>query len=151
MFGVEDSLVSTVGLLSGISIAGVANHTIIMTGLVLIFVEAISMGAGSFLSESSAELYEHQKDSELSRSYTDALIMFCSYLVAGFVPLLPYLLLPSEQAFLGSIGVSLMLLLVLGIINAEVSRTSVWKSVLRMVLVGGAAILIGSAVGGVFG
>ena len=49
VFGVEDSLVSTVGLLSGISIAGVTNKTIIMTGVILIFVEAVSMGAGSFL------------------------------------------------------------------------------------------------------
>lgn len=151
VFGVEDSLVSTVGLLSGISIAGVANQTIIMTGVVLIFVEAISMGAGSFLSESSAELYEHQKDSALSRSYMDALVMFISYLVSGFIPLLPYLFLSSSQAFLGSIAVSLVALLVLGIASARLSHTSTTKGVLRMVLVGGAAIAIGSIVGRLFG
>ena len=55
IFGVEDSLVSTVGLLSGIAIADVPGHTIFLTGVVLIFVEAFSMAAGTFLSEYSAE------------------------------------------------------------------------------------------------
>jgi VIT1/CCC1 family predicted Fe2+/Mn2+ transporter len=43
IFGVEDSLVSTVGLLSGVAVAGVASRTILLTGVVLIFVEAFSM------------------------------------------------------------------------------------------------------------
>ena len=53
----EDSLVSTVGLLSGVAVANVPMTTILLTGLILIFVEAISMAAGSFLSEYSAEGY----------------------------------------------------------------------------------------------
>lgn len=55
VFGVEDSLVSTVGLLSGLAIAGAARGTIILSGVTLIFVEAFSMGIGSLLSE-------HQKE-----------------------------------------------------------------------------------------
>ena len=43
-FGVEDSLVSTVALLAGIAIANVETKTIVLTGIVLIFVE----GAGNF-------------------------------------------------------------------------------------------------------
>ena len=42
VFGVEDSLASTVGLLSGIATAGVNASTIVVTGAVLIFVEAFS-------------------------------------------------------------------------------------------------------------
>ena len=82
VFGVEDSLVSTVGLLSGITIAGVTKESLLVTGVVLIFVEAVSMGAGSFLSESSAEIYESHRDVPTRRSYLDALIMFVSYLVS---------------------------------------------------------------------
>jgi len=57
VFGVEDSLVSTVGLLSGIAAAGVAQKDILVSGVVLIFVEAFSMAVGSFLSEEFAEEY----------------------------------------------------------------------------------------------
>ncbi|MDP3763357.1 MAG: VIT1/CCC1 transporter family protein [bacterium] len=151
IFGVEDSLVSTVGLLSGISIAGVTNATILVTGIVLIFVEAISMGAGSFLSESSAEMYESRREEPTNRSYFDALIMFVSYLVSGFVPLLPYIILPQGIAFWTSIGLSLAVLFLLGIFGARMSNTSMWRSVARMVLVGGGAIAVGSVVGRLFG
>jgi len=58
VFGVEDSLVSTVGLLSGIASAGASTATIFLTGTVLIFVEAFSMAVGSYLSEESVEEYE---------------------------------------------------------------------------------------------
>src|SRR3989344_3129963 len=53
IFGAEDSLVSTVGLLSGVAIGGVAKVDILLPGMVLIFVEAFSMAVGSFLAEFS--------------------------------------------------------------------------------------------------
>lgn len=49
-FGIADSLVSTVGLLSGIDIIGASHATVISTGLIYAFVEAFSMAVGSFLS-----------------------------------------------------------------------------------------------------
>ena len=55
IFGVEDSLVSTVGLLSGVAVAGVNRSGIFVTGVILIFVEAFSMGVGNFLSEDFAK------------------------------------------------------------------------------------------------
>src|SRR3972149_7189236 len=102
IFGVEDSLVSTVGLLSGVSIAGLSKSSIILTGAVLIFVEAFSMGAGSFLSESSAEEYLKEGDS-FKKSAGRGIVMFFSYFLAGFVPLLPYILLEGKTAFWWSI------------------------------------------------
>lgn len=65
VFGVEDSLVSTVGLLAGIAFAGVEAKTVVLTGAVLIFVEAFSMGVGSLLSEQSVEQYEEKKEVSL--------------------------------------------------------------------------------------
>lgn len=82
IFGVEDSLVSTVGLLSGIAIADVGRSTILLTGMVLIFVEAVSMAAGSFLSESSAENYASKHESPLRLSVPASAIMFFSYFLA---------------------------------------------------------------------
>src|SRR3989344_3322331 len=84
VFGVEDGLVSTVGLLSGIAIAGVERDTIFLTGMVLIFVEAFSMAAGSFLSEFSAEEYALQREVSGRTPFFNGLIMFWSYLLAGF-------------------------------------------------------------------
>ena len=147
IFGVEDSLASTVGLLSGIAIAGVARETILLTGAILILVEAFSMAMGDFLSEYSSESYMRQAEVSSHRSFIAALIMFFSYLLAGLIPLFPYLILASESAIWLSIGLSLLALFSLGVVGAKISNTNTLKSGLRMFLIGGAAIFVGVIVG----
>ncbi len=147
IFGVEDSLVSTVGLLSGIAIAGVSPKDILITGVVLIFVEAISMSAGSFLSESSAEEYTSHSERTTDKSYISAFVMFISYFISGFFPLLPYMFLPVSVAFWASIATSITVLFVLGIVSASVARVGILKNAIRMALIGGLAIGVGVLVG----
>lgn len=60
IFGLEDGLVSTLGVVIGIAAATQDVRTVIISGLVVIFVEAISMGAGTYLStKSEKELRQH--------------------------------------------------------------------------------------------
>lgn len=147
VFGVEDSLVSTVGLLSGIALAAVSRETIFLTGVVLIFVEAFSMSAGSFLSESSAEGYASGVDRPTRNNVVAAVIMFFSYFLAGFIPLFPYLLWPVGTALQASIFFSVLALFGLGLLSAALSRTSLLRSAVRMVIIGGMAIVIGAIAG----
>lgn len=150
IFGVEDSLVSTVGLLSGVAVGGGSKSTLLLTGIVLIFVEAFSMGVGSFLSEQSAEEYVSRKSKSAKFSITAAVIMFVSYFLAGFIPLAPYVLLNPDQAFPISIGVSLLGLLILGVVSSRVLKINIKRATFRMVLVGAVAVAIGVAVGIIF-
>jgi VIT1/CCC1 family predicted Fe2+/Mn2+ transporter len=150
IFGVEDSLVSTVGLLSGIAVAGTPHGLIITTGFVLIAVEAVSMAIGSFLSEESAEEYESGKKANTLRAVLGALIMLASYLIAGLVPLSPYFILEGYAALGWSIGLSLVLLLVLGYMQARASKLPPLSRALRMGLLGGFAIIVGVVVATVF-
>lgn len=55
VFGLEDSLVSTLGAVTGVAVGSGDRYVIVLSGLVLVAVEAISMSAGSFLSTQSAE------------------------------------------------------------------------------------------------
>lgn len=146
VFGIEDSVVSTVGLLSGIAIADVPKATIILSGIVLIFVEAFSMGAGSFLSESSVEDLTKQRASTASTIHA-GVIMFISYFIAGFVPLFPYIFLEPAVAFPTSIAASLSALLILGFWSGSVTKISLMKSALRMFIIGGLAIGVGVLAG----
>ena len=148
VFGIEDGVVSTVGLLSGIAIAGVDPWTIFLTGVVLIFVEAFSMAAGSYLSEESVEERFEVGVSE-RRSIEGGVVMFFSYAIAGFIPLLPYILVPIEQAFTMSIVASFIALFVLGLWSGRGRR--MWRAGVRMMLIGGAAIIVGVTVGSLVG
>ncbi|MCF6276429.1 MAG: VIT1/CCC1 transporter family protein [Candidatus Magasanikbacteria bacterium] len=147
IFGVEDSLVSTIGLISGVAITGVARGTIIITGIILIFVEATSMGIGSLLSEHTAEEYSKKKNTPFGTSIVAGSIMFVSYFLAGFIPLSPYLFLESMTAFWVSIVFSLVALFVLGVVSGKIFKINKIRKGLEMLLLGGLGVLVGVIVG----
>lgn len=151
IFGIEDSLAATVGLLSGIAAEQVPHETILLTGFVYIFVEAFSMGIGSFLSEESAQDYETERTVTSTRAALGGLVMFVSCIAGGFIPILPYLFLAPVYALPSSVVLSLLVLSILGLVQARLARRSVMPRILRMVLLGGVAILVGLVVGKVFG
>lgn len=151
IFGIEDSLAATVGLLSGIAAEQVPHETILLTGFVYIFVEAFSMGIGSFLSEESAQEYEGTRTVTSMHAASGGFVMFVSCVLAGLIPILPYLVLPYAYAMPGSIVLSLLILSLLGYVHALLAKKAAWPRVLRMVLLGGTAILVGVAVGKVVG
>lgn len=147
IFGVEDSLVSTVGLVSGVAVAGVDKATIILTGLVLIVVEALSMGVGSLLAESSTQELVFRKRSSLRLPVIGGAVMFLSYFVAGFIPLAPYAFFDVGRAFPLSIALSLGALFLLGYVSAVVFKGRPTRSALRMLILGGLAIAAGALIG----
>ena len=61
VFGMEDGMVSTLGSITGIAIASQNHATVVLAGVVIIAVESVSMGIGSYLSNRSQEEYEKRK------------------------------------------------------------------------------------------
>lgn len=147
IFGVEDSLVSTIGLVSGVAVAGQSSKNIVLTGVVLVFVEAFSMGVGSLLSENSAEEFEGKKDVALSKDLGYAAVMFVSYLVSGLVIVAPYMFLEAGQAFWLAITISILGLFILGVWSGKVAKVHWLKRAVSMAFLGGVTILLGIVVG----
>lgn len=146
IFGVIDSLVSTVGLLSGIAVGGTPRHAIIITGIIYAFVEGFSMAVGSFLSETSAEEYETRGDGGW-RPVVAGLVMLAAFILSACIPILPYVFLPGAQALTVSIVVSILALFGLGLATARISKVPFLSRAARMAALGGAAIIIGVIVG----
>src|SRR3989338_10981822 len=95
VFGLEDSLVSTMGAITGIAVGTGSQYIVILSGLVLIAAEATSMAAGSYLSTKharEAEMLFHERKGfevheEASHPVRAALVMGVFYLAGGVVPL----------------------------------------------------------------
>ena len=147
IFGSEDSLVSTVGLLAGIASAGVPRKEIIISGIVLICVEAFSMSVGSFLSESETEESSSKNINSDNNSIIASVIMLVSYIVCGLIPLSPYIFMDIKNAFWWSIAASMIFLFILGLISAKILKIKVLKTTLRMTIMGGLAIGLGVIIG----
>lgn len=155
VFGLEDSLVSTLGTITGIAAGTQSRYIVLLAGLVLIAVEATSMAAGSYLSTKSAEAAEHAYEkANGKRGHHDGIsprrsasVMGAFYFVGGFVPLAPYLLLPVDLAFVPSIALTGAALFGLGWWSASFTGEDRVKAGLEMFTVSMGASAIGYAIG----
>lgn len=145
-FGIQDGLVSTTGVVVGIS-AGVNNKEIVvLASLVAVTVEATSMAAGQYSSEKAV----HQMDK--TGKHTDslllgALIMFFSYLGAGLICILPVIIIGPPQSSAFSVGFALTGLFLVGLFRGWISKEHPLRNAVELMVIGGVATGIGLAVG----
>jgi len=147
IFGINDSLVSTVGFLAGISVAGVPRTTIVLAGIVYALVESFSMAMGDFLSEESAEEYMNKSSVSERPSVIAAILMFISCVLASLIPLIPYILFTSGSALIVSVCLSVLALFIVGMLSARFSRLPMLWRGFRMALLGGVTIVLGVSIG----
>ena len=69
VFGIQDALISTVGLLAGVQTATSNNRYVIISGLVAAFTGALSMATGSYLSsKAQKEIFEKTRTTRYASS-----------------------------------------------------------------------------------
>lgn len=141
IFGIEDSLVSTTGVVVGLIAAGTSEATILAAGLITVVVEATSMGAGEFISNDD----NPEKDKVAIQK---GLLMLVSYLLAGIWILIPLLLGINSNYII--VGFTFINLFALGYWRGHILQKSRIKYGLRTLLVGGVACSFGIAVGLLF-
>src|SRR3990167_8685285 len=146
IFGFQDSLVSTTGVIAGVAAGTNHKELVILAGLVTITVESLSMGAGQYMSEKSV----HQLDKEGKHTdnlYVGGLLMALSYFLGGLVPVIPIFLLELPLSATVSVVSALTGLFVLGFIKAKLVKVNPLKSALEIFVLGGLATAIGLIVG----
>ena len=148
MFGFNDALVSTTGVIVGVSTGTNNKQIVVLAGVVTILVEALSMGSGQYLSSKSA--HQLHQSAALKVPIISGLIMFVAYFLAGLVPLLAIILFPIEYSREVAIAAALVGLFVLGYIKGKIVKVSPLKSALEILIIGGLAAAIGIIVGNLF-
>ncbi|OGH20176.1 MAG: hypothetical protein A3D74_02720 [Candidatus Levybacteria bacterium RIFCSPHIGHO2_02_FULL_37_13] len=145
-FGLQDGLVSTTGVVVGISTGVEQKAIIILASFVAVTVEASSMAAGQYSSEKAV----HQMDK--TGKHTDnliagAIIMFVSYLLAGMIPIIPIVIFDQPLAKFLSIIFAFVGLFVIGYIKGKIVQHKPLRSATELLVIGGIATLIGLIVG----
>jgi len=146
VFGLEDSLVSTLGTVTGIAIGAQNTYIVILSAFVLLASESTSMAAGSYLSSTSATEAEGGR-SRLAHPIRGAVVMGVSYIVGGFVPVVPYFFLPTHLAILPSVMMTVVTLFMVGIWAAKYTKQPRLKSGFTMATISLSAAGIGYLIG----
>jgi len=155
VFGLEDSLVSTLGAVTGIAAGTHRPDLVILSGLVILSVEAVSMAAGSFLSSKSAMEVEKTigglrkffRPSAPSGPVRNAVVMGISYVVGGLIPLVPYFFLPTSLAAVPSVLGTALALFGIGIAIGKFAGHAPLKHGFQMVGISLIAAGIGYGIG----
>ena len=142
VYGVQDSLFSTSGVVVGTALAGLGRRDIVVTGAILVLVEALSMSFGAFVSEDSF-IRTAGGSASTGRVATYAAVMFASYVAAGLIPLLPFLL-DLDPAWKYSIAATLVAIFGLMMaVERRPAKASVLTGVGAIIL--GVSIVVGRA------
>lgn len=149
LFGIQDGLVSTTGVVVGISTGIEDKAIIILASLVAVTVEATSMAAGQYSSEKAV----HQMDK--NGKHTDnlivgSLIMFFGYLSGGIVPIIPTALFNQPEARIIAIISALIGLFILGYTKGHLVKVKPLRSAIELFIIGAIATTIGLMVGYIF-
>ena len=145
-FGIQDGLVSTTGVVVGISIGVSDKAIILLAAIVAVTVEATSMAAGQYSSEKAV----HQMDK--TGKHTDslvmgALIMFFAYLGGGMIPVLPVILGEPPYATFISVILAFAGLFTVGYFRGILIGDRPLRNAFELFAIGGTATLIGLAAG----
>lgn len=149
MFGLQDGIVSTTGVVVGIS-TGVSDKAIIvLAALVAVTVEASSMAAGQYSSEKAV----HQMDKtgkHTDNLYIGALIMFIAYIMGGSFSIVPILLFDQPIAKVFAIASAFAGLFIIGYIKGYLVEHKPLRSAVELFIIGAVATTVGIVVGYLF-
>jgi predicted membrane protein (TIGR00267 family) len=149
IFGMEDGLVSTLGVVTGIASGTENSKVVILSGVILVLVEALSMAAGTYLSnkaEVDQEALENFHDGHI-HPILGALVMGITYIFGGAVPLAPYLFIPISSALPISMVSTVVVLFGVGYFKGKATKTPPIRAGLEMITVSLSAALLGYLIG----
>jgi predicted membrane protein (TIGR00267 family) len=149
IFGLEDGLVSTLGVVTGIVSGTSSRKVVLLSGLIVIIVESLSMAAGTYLSNKAERDQMRLKRRKVSGSKPvfAAVVMFFAYMFGGAVPVAPYLFVSLETGLFYSVLSTALVLFGLGFFKGVVTKTPRIKSGVEMAVVAMSAALVGYLVG----
>ena len=156
VFGVQDGIVSTFGLVMGVAGAQVSPEAVLIAGIAGAVSGAVSMGAGEYVSvKVQRELLEARGDGHdwggtVSPSRA-AMANSGLFVLGASFPLLPFLFLVGLPAVATSTVLSVTALFVAGALLTRMTKRSPVASGMRMLIIGGGAGVLGYLVGSLLG
>lgn len=152
IYGANDGIVTTFAVVAGSVGAGLSAKIILILGFSNLLADGFSMGAGNYLgSHSEKEVAQAAGESYLKSEFAPAILTFFSFVIAGTLPLLPFVFGNGVNFFLAVLTTAIALFAVGALLGAMVLRSHwiIWG--LQMLFVGGTASAIAYVIGYLIG
>ena len=160
LMGAQDNLTTVLAVMLGVSIGSGRADLVALAGLSAAVAEAVSMGGVLYNSTRAEEALEaHLRSDAIDGTHVPAparmtlapvlsgFVTFAAAMLAGLIPLAPFVILPLPAAVYVSIAASVTALFLLGSAIGRISGSAWWREGLRLLLVAGLAAGGAAAVG----
>lgn len=143
VYGANDGIVTTFAVVAGVTGGDLSTRAVLIVGAANLFADSLSMGVGNYLSIRSHEsaLAAEDRPEEEPHAVRHGLATMLAFIVAGAVPLVPYVGWGTAEAadrFVVSVIFTFAALFAVGSLRALVTIDRWWKAGLEMLLLGAA-------------
>jgi len=160
IYGANDGIVTTFAVVSGVAGAALDPGIVLVLGVANLLADGFSMGMSNYLSRRSELDYQHSRQSETGDGeprerpepadgkspWRTAAVTFLAFVVAGWAPLVPYLL-ELAPLFPLSIAVTAVTFFLVGASRSLVTTRGWLRNGVEMFVVGMAAAVVAYTVG----
>ena len=146
IYAANDGIVTTFAVVAGSQGASLSGVVVLALGFANLAADGLAMGMGNYLGEkseaaaSARETGETFEELHASREAAKhGAVTWASFVIAGFGPLIPYMVAPSATAFWMAALVAAALLFVIGAGHVVVTGRRWWVGGTEMLIVGSLA------------
>ena len=144
VFAADDGIITTFAVVAGSLGASLSPKIVLILGAANLLADGFAMASGNYLAVKSEEEYEEAEDKTQKYYHSPSphsIITFFSFVIAGVVPLLPYLA-GARQGFYLSGFLVLVSLFAVGAIRTKFTKKKWILGGVEMVVVGGLAAIV---------
>jgi VIT1/CCC1 family predicted Fe2+/Mn2+ transporter len=152
VYGANDGIITTFAVVAGVTGADLAPTIILILGIANLFADGFSMASSNYLANKSEhEFFKSQNVQEKPEAHKPkkgAVFTFFSFVMAGFLPIIPYIFISNNNtAFKYAVLATALALFGVGALRTIITKSKWLWSGLEMLLVGGTAATIAYLVG----
>ena len=141
VFAADDGIITTFAVVAGSLGASLSTQVVLILGAANLLADGFAMASGNYLAVKSEEEYEEAQDKVHKYVHSPlphSIITLLSFVIAGLIPLLPYLF-GFRHSFVSSIILVLLSLFTVGSIRTRFTKKKWFLGGIEMVLIGGLA------------
>jgi VIT1/CCC1 family predicted Fe2+/Mn2+ transporter len=137
IYGANDGIITTFAVVAGVAGGALSTRAVLIIGAANLFADGLSMGVGNYLSIRSHESARAAQGlpEEEARPARHGTATFLAFVVAGAIPLVPYLFLGAAATWI-SVVATFAALFIVGSMRAIVTIDRWWSAGLEMLGLG---------------
>lgn len=150
VYGANDGILTTFAVVAGVTGGALSATAVTIVGMANLLADGLSMGVGNYLSIRAREsaLEQQGQPEEEARPARHGVATFLAFVVAGAVPLAPYLVPGVSEKFIVAAILAFGALFGVGAARSLVTASRWWVSGLEMLGLGALVATVAYATGG---